>query len=696
MSDTADTEIQNQFLPEQYYSRNLSVFPVRVLGGILSPPEKWQNWCNYLPPSGSRSAWSDSAWNDLDTYSVGLATGKVFDVQHRIVCLDIDHPALVNCLSYLFPSPCARFGSKGLGLFYRVDKDEPDLKKSQNFIIPARGTPAVEYLSLGRFTFIPPSLHRKTGKSYEWRGRPLVDVIDQLPVLTPKDLRVIKAIVTLNSEGANVENLVHGESTHHPTLALVASLVGLGLSAEKVENAVALLFPKDYKGDSLREIPEMVASAFKKGFDKKQERPSDGDLDDEELSDIFADWHYVVSTNRMVNSVTKASLDRERFEALMANRVRRAWSIYSQWPQRSVKLKMTYLPAQPAVLEDAINMWRPTELNPKAGNVSPWLSHILNFYSHDEVDHMLNWLAYVVQNPSQKAGHAVLMGSKFEGIGKDLWLVPIRMAFGKHNVSEIGADSLGSQFNEWLAHKHLIIIQEIWTGARRELSNQLKPLLSSPPDEIMVNEKGIARYPIPNICASIMLTNHKDAVSMAAEDRRYFVMWSEEKPQAPEYYSTFAEWVSDVENQSHVYHYLLHRDVSKFNIKAPPPKTTAKMDMVDATMTKAESLVAVIRDILREAPLKDIVSETGIYAVLMDISNDVAREVVKIPRTSPRYPIRLALKELGYEKLDQNAVKKIGGKVHQLPVYCIPESKDKYVAMRPVEIYDIVNSALDF
>ena len=101
----------------------------------------------------------------------------------------------------------------------------------------------------------------------------------------------------------------------------------------------------------------------------------------------------------------------------------------------------------------------------------------------------------------------MLMGSKYEGIGKDLWLVPIRMAFGKHNVSEIGADSLGSQFNEWLAHKHLIIIQEIWTGARRELSNQLKPLLSSPPDEIMVNEKGIARYPIPNICASIMLTN---------------------------------------------------------------------------------------------------------------------------------------------------------------------------------------------
>jgi len=694
--EALEDTITNPFQPDAFYTRNLSVFPVRVLGGILSPPEKWQNWCNYLPSSATRQSWSEIHWNDLDTNSVGLATGKVYDVQHRLVCLDIDHPALVACLSYLFPSPSARFGSKGLGLFYRVDKDEADLKKSQNFIIPARGTPAVEYLSLGRFTFIPPSKHRKTGNDYIWKGRPLIDVLDQLPLLTSKDLRVIKAIVTLNSDGATIENLVGGESTHHPTLALVASLVSLGVDAEKIIRAVTLLFPTNYKGDSVRELPEMVASAFKKGFDKKQERPSDGDIGDEELNEIFSDWHYVSSVNRMVNSVDKRVFDKERFEALMANRIRRAWAIYVQWADRSVKSKLTYMPGHSVLLDDAINMWRPTELNPKTGDVTPWLKHMWNFYSTEEVDHMLNWAAYTLQNPASKPGHAILMGSKYEGIGKDLWLVPIRSAFGKYNVSEIGADSLSSQFNEWLAHKHLIIIQEVWTGARRELSNQLKPLLSSPPDEIMVNEKGIARYPIPNICASIMLTNHKDAVSMAAEDRRYFVMWSEQPPQSPEYYTSFAEWVFDVENQSHVYKYLLDRDVSKFNIKAPPPRTTAKMEMVDATMTKAESLVAVIRDILREAPLKDIVSEPGIYGVLLDISNDVAREVVKIPRTSPRYPIRLALRELGYEKLEANAVKKIGGKVHQVPVYCIPESRNKYTAMRPVEVYDIVNSALDF
>lgn len=696
MNTKTDGETHNLFDPLLYYSRNISVFPVRVGPSDILPPEKWQGWCNYLPSAGLRDAWNQHQWTQPDVFSVGLATGKVYDVQHRIVCLDIDHPGLVRCLTYLYPSPSTRFGSKGLGIFYRVDKDESELKKSVNFNIPGRGSPAVEFLSLGRFTFIPPSKHRKTGNQYEWRGRPLLDVLDQLPLLTVKDLRVIKAIVGLNCEGANIENLIVGESTHAPTLSLVAQLVSLGLPAEKVEMAVTLLFPNGYSGNTLKEVPEMVASAFKKGFDKKQERPSDGDLTDEDFADVFAGWHYVSSVNRMVHPDSRTVFDKERFDTFMANRVRRAMAIYAQWSERSVKSRLTYLPGQPIIMEDAINMWRPTELNPKAGTVQPWLDHISYFYAHDDVEHLLNWLAYTLQNQSVKPGHAILMGSKYEGIGKDLWLIPVRSSFGRHNVSEIGADSLSSQFNEWLAYKHLIIIQEVWTGSRRELSNQLKPILSAPPDEIMVNEKGIARYPIPNVCAAMMLTNHKDAVSMAAEDRRYFVMWSEQPPQNPSYYEGFFEWVSDPDNQSHVYHYLLHRDVSRFNVKAPPPRTKAKMDMVDATMTRAESIVAVIRDILRDSPLKEVVSEPGIYAMLVDVAPEAAREVAKIPRTSPRYPIRLALKELGYVKMANNAAKKIGGKVHQVPTYCLPEVQDKYEAMRSVEVYDMVNSALDF
>lgn len=697
MSETDTAQTHNLFDPSDYRVANLSIFPVRVSGGTVSPPEKWQQYCNNVPSQKQFDEWLQGPWRLHTGASVGLAMGKVYGLDNRLVCLDIDHPGLVACLSYLYPSPCARFGSKGIGLFYRVDKDSAEMKKSQNFMVHGRGSPAVEYLSTGRFTFIPPSIHRKTGKVYEWRGMPLLSVLDQLPVLTPKDLKIIQTIVSLDVDGATIENLIVGEATHYAALSLAGALVARGLEAERIIRAMELLFPRDYTGDTIRQIPEMVNSAFKKGFDKKSERPADAtDIDDEELDEVFAEWAYVTSVNRMVHCIDKQVLDKERFDALMGNRVRRAMNLYVQWPNRMVKQKLTYLPGLPPTTPDAINMWRPTELNPKPGSVEFWLDHLKSFYDEAEVEHLLNWLAHSLQRPTVKPGHAILMGSKYEGIGKDLWLLPVRAAYGKHNVSEIGADSLSSSFNEWLAHKHLIIIQEIWTGSRRELSNQLKPLLSSPPDEVMVNEKNVSRYPIPNICATVMLTNHKDAVSMAAEDRRYFVMWSERPPMDADYYQALFDWCNDPESQSHVYEYLLRRDIRKFNIKAPPPKTYAKADMVDATMTKQEALVVVIRDILADMGLKDVIAEQPVFDHLREVAPDIAREVIKIPRSSPRYPLRLAIKALGYETLPIKASKKIDGKVRSITVFAVDSKFKEYEEARPVDLFDLIQHPVEY
>lgn len=694
MTKTQDGLQAVKTLFDEYTAHNLSVFPVTLKNGTILPPSGHQKYGANVPSKSEIDTWNGIAeTSPYDAY--GLAMGKLYDSEHRLVCLDVDHPGLVEVVKYLFPSPTARFGSKGIGLFYRIARDDKDMKKSQNFMIPGRPSPAIEYLSTGRFTFIPPSKHRKTGKGYQWIGRPLLNVLDQLPLLTAKDLRIVQTIVALDVDGATVENITTGEGTHYPTLSLVGSLVSRGLPAEKVARAVELLFPSSYGGDTIKQIPEMVESAFRKGFDKRSVKTED-ELGDEDFAELFADWHYVTNVNRMVNVVTKELLDKDRFDAIMARTMRRAMAIYLQWPEASIKKGLTYLPGHPPLSEDFVNMWRPTELNPKQGDVSPWLNHLSKFYAQEEVSHLLDWLAHALQRPAVKPGHAVLMGSKYEGVGKDLWLLPVRSAFGKHNVSEIGADSLSSSFNEWLAHKHLVIVQEIWSGSRRELSNQLKPLLSSPPDEIMVNEKNVSRYPVPNVCATIMLTNHKDAVSMAAEDRRYFVMWSEAAPESAAYYEAFAKWAMNEDNQSRVYDYLLKRDVSKFNIKSAPPKTAAKLDMVDATMTRSENLVVVIRDIMDEMGMKDVVAEGPIYDRLKDIAPDIAREVIRVPKSSPRYPIRLALKMLGYEALKNRAAKKVDGKIRFLTVFGKIDKMEELEAMRLVDLYDMVQHPTEY
>ena len=673
-----------------YHTFNLSIFPVEMRGSTPVPPKDWTKYGLNVPNEKTRTEWSIKYWSSLSQdVAVALPCGKVYNPTDRIVCLDIDDDRLVKALSFLYPSPCARFGSKGLGIFYRVAKDDDEMKKSQNFMLD--GKPAVEYLSTNRFTFIPPSHHRKTGKPYEWVGKPLLEAIGELPLLTPKDLRVIRTIISLDADGATINNILDGESTHHAALALVARLVGHGLAAERVQSAIEYLFPHNYSGDTLKQLPDMVRTAFEKGYDKQSDPSKDGE--DVDLKELFAGWHYVVSLDRFANPDTREILDSQRFNAVFGKQLKRAATVYAQWQDNSIIPALTYLPGRPQVVNGLLNWWKASPIVPKPGDVSLWLNHIGSFYETSEVEHLLNWLAHTLQRPSIKPGHAVLMGSQHEGIGKDLWLLPIRSAFGDLNVSEIGADALSSQFNEWLAHKHLVIVQEVWTGARRELSNALKPLLSSPPETIMVNEKGIARYPVPNICASIMLTNHKDAISMAAEDRRYFVIWSEVPPKSPEYYTDLADWVSNPDHWGHVLHYLLTRDISKFNIKAPPPKTSAKAEMVDATMTKAENLVQVVHDLFA-GNIEPVVSESMLYERLKNIAPDIAKDVMRVPRFSSRYPIRLALKKMHFAPVVKKAAKKIAGRVHFVQVYVHESELPKYEEMRPVDLYDLVSTNL--
>ena len=288
----------------KYAEKNLSAFPVYITGNQIIPPQGHQKYANNVPSKSEIEGWMSS---QKTPQAFGLAMGKTYDADNRLVCIDVDHPGLVRSIQNLYPTPCARFGSKGIGLFYRVDRNDKDMKKSVNMMIPGRNSPAVEYLSVGRFTFIPPSIHRKTGDRYKWVGAPLLTVIDQLPLLTAKDLRIIQTIVGLDVDGATIENLTAGEGTHYATLSLCGALVARGLDQERIIRAVELLFPPDYQGDTTRQIPEMVESAFRKGFDKKQNRPSDGgDIDEEDLSEIFADWHYVTNNHSIRHIIQEA------------------------------------------------------------------------------------------------------------------------------------------------------------------------------------------------------------------------------------------------------------------------------------------------------------------------------------------------------------------------------------------------------
>src|SRR5262249_17956488 len=131
---------------------------------------------------------------------------------------------------------------------------------------------------------------------------------------------------------------------------------------------------------------------------------------------------------------------------------------------------------------------------------------------------------------------------------------------------------------------------------RFQFYDHMKAYTAAPPDVLRIDEKNLREYSILNCCGVIITTNHKtDGIYLPADDRRHFVAWSDKVKEDEKFQGTYWDdlWAYYENNgRAHVMAFLLNRDISTFNAKAPPPKTPAFWAIVDANRAPEESEMA--------------------------------------------------------------------------------------------------------
>jgi hypothetical protein len=263
--------------------------------------------------------------------------------------------------------------------------------------------------------------------------------------------------------------------------------------------------------------------------------------------------------------------------------------------------QMTWAPGQPMIVADQLiaaggfierkgvkvfNQYRPPML--QSGDVSqatPWLDHVRKVYP-DQDDHLIKWLAHRVQRPQEKINHALVLGGK-QGIGKDTLLEPAKRAVGSWNCNEVSPQQLMGRFNGFLQSVILRVSEARDLGEfdRYKFYDHSKSYITAPPDVLRVDEKHVREYSILNVVGVIITTNHKtDGIHMPSDDRRHFVAWSELSKDDfdSEYWDKLWRWYQ-AGGYGHVAAYLAALDLSGFDPKAPPPKTQAFWEIVDAS-----------------------------------------------------------------------------------------------------------------
>ena len=127
-----------------------------------------------------------------------------------------------------------------------------------------------------------------------------------------------------------------------------------------------------------------------------------------------------------------------------------------------------------------------------------------------------------------------------------------------------------------------------------------KVYTAAPPDVLRVDEKHLREHYVFNVLGFIITTNHKtDGIYLPADDRRHFVAWSNRTKEdfAPDYWNELWGWY-ETGGFGHVAAYLGELDLSGFDPKAPPPKTPAFWDIVNASRAPEDAELADVLDAL--------------------------------------------------------------------------------------------------
>ena len=327
------------------------------------------------------------------------------------------------------------------------------------------------------------------------------------------------------------------------------------------------------------------------------------------------------------------------------------------------------------------NRWRDARPPAVAGDVGPWLAHVERMIPDDrERAHVLDVMAFKVQNPNRKINHAVLHGGA-PGAGKDTLWAPFLWAIGGDgliNVSLVRNEELTSQWGYALETEVMVIneLRQSEAKDRRALENQLKPLIAAPPDMLPINRKGLHPYMALNRLFVLAYSNERVAINLPTEDRRWFVIWSDAGRMSPAESVGLWAWYK-AGGMARVAAWLHHRDVSAFNPGLPPMMTEAKAIMVEAGMSGAESfLVELMRARIGEFS-KGVVGAP--WHALCDRLQGSAPGAIKVVQGALLH----ALKEAGWVDCGRLKSRRHDTKKH---IFCAPDM----VEMSRSELRDMV------
>lgn len=302
----------------------------------------------------------------------------------------------------------------------------------------------------------------------------------------------------------------------------------------------------------------------------------------------------------------------------------------------------------------AVNLWQRGGVIPAAGDYQPILDFFARFLPDTlSRDHVLKYLAHLVQHPGEKIEHGVIITGGY-GTGKGTLHRIITAIIGDKNARKIEGVELGEPYTARLVDAQVLMIEEAHHGERLEVFEKTKELLTA--EFYYAHDKHVRRFRGRTPRGMFLASNDAAPMVLPRGDRRWFVCSTPETPETEEEKKanrTFFKQLHDLLDRDDstvaaFAEYLRTLSLEGFNAKGVPPMTKAKEVATEESRTPIAQMLA---DLIQAGGIpfhRDVMSVAEVIHALK-----TSTWADNLERLNPKKVAR-AMHDLGARKVNMN------------------------------------------
>jgi hypothetical protein len=201
-------------------------------------------------------------------------------------------------------------------------------------------------------------------------------------------------------------------------------------------------------------------------------------------------------------------------------------------------------------------------------------------------NYFMKWLAFIIQNPDEKSGVAIVGLSK-DGCGKNTlsnFLAEFVFGLKKSLPNLTGIDKLVGEKNLHLVNKRFVVVNEM-ASSKEEFRSNFDKLKSIITDKIL-NVRPLYQepYDVKQYIELMMFSNNFDSIILSQTDRRYFILKINEiYINNKIYFSNLHRIIMNQDFGNKFYSYMMDFDCNDFKL-LHIPITETKQNIINISL----------------------------------------------------------------------------------------------------------------